>query len=376
MKDVVVENVVFGVLKEYLDAKDGERFWPISEVSINGPGGVWIEFWGRGYEYVPDKRVTLEWIRDVCTQLARYHHIKISRAVGIVACRLRGGHRFQGIVGEMANGGGAISIRVKRPFRATVKDFGVDAPKEEILREACRRGDNIMIVGGTSAGKTTLFNCLVNYIPESERIITVEDAQELEILQPNHVGMVMSRAEGGFEVVQHLINNLVRMNPYRILGGEVSVHNLFGFINALNTGHKGFMTTMHANSPLEALEGARMRLKLAGHDPSGCIEFLARNINLIVQVQQMEDGKRRVTDVVRPIDLPWRSLVGGIEGGAMTAHVPVMPWFTMAGGSMRSRLRARLDQRLYGGGGRQPDHDLTRLLDPIELSYIDSMERH
>lgn len=373
MTDVVMNRVVVAPIAEYLSATENSEFWPISEVSINGPGGAFIEFWGKGYQYVENPRITEEWIKDTITQLARYHRLPFTRAVGIVACRLPGGHRFQGVSGDIYKGSGAISIRVKRPFRASLNDFDVSQIEQTRLRESMEDGDNVLIIGGTSSGKTTLFNCLANFIPLTERIITIEDAEELDLPHKNWVPFVVGRAEVSNDVQGHVINNLVRMNPYRILGGEVSVHNLFGFINALNTGHKGFASTMHANNPLEALEGARMRLKLAGHDPSGCIEFLARTINLIVQVSVCDDGKRRVTDIVRPADLPWRSLVGGEASRASGGHGGniMLPWFHKAGNNARDRLRARLDDRVYGPIHKM-EKDMTALLDPMEVAYLDA----
>jgi len=172
----------------------------------------------------------------------------------------------------------------------------------DVLHAAVQGKVSILISGGTGSGKTTLLNALSNYIPADERLITIEDAAELQLQQP-HVGRLETRpanAEGKGEIRQRdLVKNALRMRPDRIVVGEVRGEEAFDMMQAMNTGHEGSMSTVHANTPRDAIRRLEQMVAMAGisMSPGSIRSTISSAIKLIVQLQRFPDGKRRVTNI-------------------------------------------------------------------------------
>jgi pilus assembly protein CpaF len=224
----------------------------------------------------------------------------------MVDARLPDGSRVNAIVPPLALRGAVLTIRKFSETPYSAKDlvnFGTFSIDFVHLMDACVRGKlNILVSGGTGTGKTTLLNVLSSFIPERERILTIEDAAELR-LQQIHVVSLESRpanAEGKGEVrIRELVRNALRMRPDRIVVGEVRGAEALDMLQAMNTGHEGSLTTVHANAPRDALSRLETMVLMAGYDlPVRAIrEQIASALNVIVQLERMTDGSRRVTSV-------------------------------------------------------------------------------
>lgn len=236
----------------------------------------------------------------------------------MVDARLKDGSRVNVAIPPLSIDGPTITIR-KFPaapvkLDALVAGGSLSAQMAGFLGLAAYLRLNILISGGTGSGKTTLMNAMSQYIPPTERLVTIEDAAELRFQQP-HVVRFETRppnVEGTGEVTMRtLLRNSLRMRPDRIIIGEIRGDEVLDLLQAMNTGHDGSMSTLHANSPREALTRVESMAALAGIDPgTGVVRRqLADAVHLIVQVSRMRDGKRRVTSI---------SEIAGIEGDTIT----------------------------------------------------------
>lgn len=283
----------------------------ISDILVNGPFQVYVERGG-----VLDE--TAVRFRDDTHLLAVIYRIvsRIGRRVDesspIVDARLPDGSRVNAIIPPLSLRGPALSIRRFgiKPFQLsdllTVKALAPEMA--HFLEAAVKARLNIIISGGTGSGKTTLLNVLSSFIPAKERIISVEDAAELQ-LQQRHVIQLETRppnTEGaGAVTIRDLIRNTLRMRPNRIIVGECRGAEAFDMLQAMNTGHDGSMTTLHANSPREALARLEMMLMLSGLDIPlrGVREQIASAVNLIVQVERSPGGARRITAITELVGM-------------------------------------------------------------------------
>jgi pilus assembly protein CpaF len=239
---------------------------------------------------------------------------RVDEASPMVDARLPDGSRVNAIIPPLAMNGAILTIRkfAKDPF--TAKDlinFGTWTLDLTTVMDACVRGKlNILVSGGTGTGKTTNLNVLSAFIPDGERIITIEDSAELQLQQP-HVLSLESRppsAEGTGNVsIRDLVKNALRMRPDRIIVGECRSAEALDMLQAMNTGHEGSMTTVHANSPRDAITRIETMVLMAGFDlPMRAIrEQIAAAVDLIMQVSRMPDGRRVITQVTE---------VQGMEG--------------------------------------------------------------
>jgi pilus assembly protein CpaF len=224
----------------------------------------------------------------------------------MVDARLPDGSRVNAILPPLAIHGPILTIRKFAADPYTVKDlinFGTFTLDLSVVMEACVRGKlNILVSGGTGTGKTTNLNVLSSFIPEGERIVTIEDAAELQ-LQQSHVLSLEARppnAEGAGEVrIRDLVRNALRMRPDRIIVGEVRGAEALDMLSAMNTGHEGSMTTVHSNGPRDALSRLETMTLMAGYDlPVKAIrEQINSALNLIMHLDRMPDGRRVVTSV-------------------------------------------------------------------------------
>ncbi|MGP8248924.1 MAG: CpaF family protein [Candidatus Dormibacteria bacterium] len=274
----------------------------ISEIMINGPEDVYVERLGRIYRY-PAKFDSADHLMQIIDRIVSSIGRRVDESSPMVDARLKDGSRVNVIIPPLALQGPTMTIRrfSKDPY--TVEDliqFGTWTPDMATFVRACVRARrNVLISGGTGSGKTTTLNVLSGWIPEDERIITIEDAAELQLRQ-EHVVTLESRPaniEGRGKVsIRDLVINSLRMRPDRIVVGECRGGEALDMLQAMNTGHDGSLTTVHANSPSDALTRLETMTLMAGTDlPSRAIrEQIAAAINLVVQQARLRDGTRRI----------------------------------------------------------------------------------
>jgi len=277
----------------------------VSEVMVNGPDSIYIERSGKiehtGATFVDDAHL-MRIIDKIVSSVGR----RVDESSPMVDARLPDGSRVNAIIPPLALRGPTLTIRKFSRDPYTMDDlinFGSITPKAAQFLAACVNGKlNILISGGTGTGKTTTLNAMSAYIPNVERIVTIEDAAELQ-LQQQHVITLESRPpniEGQGEVrIRELVRNSLRMRPDRIIVGEVRGPETLDMLQAMNTGHEGSLTTIHANSPRDALSRLETLVMTAGVElPHRAIrEQIASAFDLLVQITRLVDGSRRITHV-------------------------------------------------------------------------------
>lgn len=289
----------------------------VTEIMVNGPFDIFVERKGKivktENEFRDDKHV-MHIIDKIISPLGR----RVDESSPLVDARLPDGSRVNIIIPPLAVKGPSITIRKFSKDPLTTNDlitFGaLNGDIAEFLRLCVKGRINVLVSGGTGSGKTTLLNVLSSYIPEDERIVTIEDAAEVQ-LQQIHVVTLESRPaniEGNGRItIRDLVVNSLRMRPDRIIVGEVRGGEALDMLQAMNTGHDGSLTTIHANTPRDSLSRIETMVMMSGVDlPSRAIrEQVAAAIDLIIQVERMVDGSRKVTKI---------SEIIGLEGEIVT----------------------------------------------------------
>ena len=310
-RDAHDELVGYGPLQELVDDDS------VNDIVVNGPDRVFVERDGV-LESVPvrfaDDRHVLRVIQRILAPLGR----RVDESTPMVDARLPDGSRVNAIIPPIALDGPCLSIRKFRKQPLTADDllrFGTLSEAElHYLRERVEKRTNLIVVGGTGSGKTTFLNLLSQWIPHDERIITVEDAAELR-LQHGHVVRLESRPpnlEGERAVsARDLVRNALRMRPDRIIVGEVRGDEVLDMLQAMNTGHDGSMTTIHANSTRDAVHRLELLAGFAGYTGSE-VTFrgqVASAIQLMVHVSRLKGGERRVMSVTEVLGLRGHDLL-------------------------------------------------------------------
>ncbi|HMW92329.1 MAG TPA: CpaF family protein [Candidatus Obscuribacter sp.] len=310
-REVLYETLGLGPLEPLLS--DGT----INDILVNGSQSVWVDRDGKlietGIRFKDDKHL-LHVINRIVARIGR----RIDESSPIVDARLPDGSRVNAIIAPLALDGPVLSIRRFRPVPFVFSDLeargALTADMAEFLKKAVQARLNILISGGTSAGKTTLLNVLSSNISQEERIVTIEDTAELR-LQQRHVIRLESRPanlEGEGAVKQReLVKNALRMRPDRIIVGEVRGAEALDMLQAMNTGHEGSLTTVHANSARDALARIETLVLLSGVELSqrSIREQIGSAFDLVVQVKRLSDGKRRVVSI---------SEVTGVQEGVIS----------------------------------------------------------
>lgn len=283
----------------------------VTEIMVVDPDTIYVERAGKiilsDRRFTDDERVRAV-IERIVTPLGR----RIDESSPLVDARLKDGSRVNAVIRPIALRGSCITIRkfAKVPL-SLEKLIGFKAISEQMARflvRSVKAKKNIIISGGTGSGKTTLLNVLSGAIPEDERIVTIEDAAELQLAQPHVVSLETRPAnmEGkGEYTIRDLLKNAMRMRPDRVVVGECRGGEALDMLQAMNTGHDGSLTTTHANSPLEAMKRIETLCLMAGIDlPSRAVrEQIAGSINLIVQQTRFSDGSRRVSAIAEVLGL-------------------------------------------------------------------------
>jgi pilus assembly protein CpaF len=307
------DMVGLGPLEPFLE-DDG-----VTDVLVNGPFDVFVERRGK-LERTTARFRDAQHLVSVAQRIAAAVGRRIDEASPMVDARLADGSRVNIVLPPLVLNGGTISIR-KFPKHALTLDVMVRqknlSPElAHLLQIAARVRLNVLISGGTGSGKTTLLNAVSQHIDTTERIITIEDAVELRLQQP-HVVQMETRPpniEGAGHIPQReLVRNALRMRPDRIIVGEVRGPEAFDMLQAMNTGHDGSMTTVHANSPRDALYRVENMVMMANLNlPLRAIRMqITSALNLIVHIERMRDGVRRVLNVAE---------IAGMEGEIITAR--------------------------------------------------------
>jgi pilus assembly protein CpaF len=299
LDDICNDVLGFGPLEPLLSRDD------IADIMVNSAGTVYIEVMGKiqktGIRF-RDNQQLLNICQRIVSQIGR----RVDESSPICDARLPDGSRVNCIVPPLAIDGPALTIRKFKKDKLTLDQlvkFGTITPQgAEILRIIGRCRVNTLVSGGTGSGKTTLLNCLTQFIDHDERIITCEDAAELQLQQP-HVVRLETRPpnlEGEGQVtMRDLVRNCLRMRPERIIVGEVRGPEAFDLLQAMNTGHDGSMGTLHANNPRETLSRIESMITMGGFSlPSRTIrEMIVASVDVVIQAARLRDGSRKITHI-------------------------------------------------------------------------------
>jgi pilus assembly protein CpaF len=283
----------------------------ISDILINGPKDVWVEKYGKldktGCQF-RDNEHLLQIIDRIVSRVGR----RVDESSPMVDARLPDGSRVNAIIPPLALNGPVMSIRRfgREPYRIDdlVAFRSVTEDMVRVLHGIVRARLNVVVSGGTGSGKTTLLNCLSSYIPSNERIITIEDSAELQLQQPHVVRLETRPAnlEGRGEVTQRdLVKNSLRMRPDRIVVGEVRGAEALDMLQAMNTGHDGSLTTVHANSPRDCLYRLEMMVMMAGMDLSikAIRQQISSAVHVLIHASRLADGTRKVLKITEVIGM-------------------------------------------------------------------------
>lgn len=310
-KEVFDEALRLGPLEDLLDDPT------VSEIMVNGPHQVYVERGGRlqltDLQFADDASVNAI-IERIVAPLGR----RIDESQPYVDARLKDGSRVNAIIPPLSLSGPSITIRKFSKKTLTVEDFirfGTWNANAAAFMEVCvKLRKNIIVAGGTGSGKTTLLNLLSSFIPETERIVTVEDAAELKLVQP-HVVRLEARppnVEGkGAVTIRDLVKNCLRMRPDRIIVGECRSGEALDMLQAMNTGHDGSLTTVHANSPRDVVSRLETMVLMSGMElPSRAIrEQIASAVDIIIHESRLADGSRKVTAITEVTGMEGQNIV-------------------------------------------------------------------
>lgn len=300
IKEILDEALGLGPLEDLLEDPS------VTEIMVCGPHKIYIEKGGL-VQLAPTKFTSNFHLRKVIERIVAPLGRQINESVPYVDARLKDGSRVNAIIEPLAIDGPAVTIRKFRKKPVTPETYVNDwnaltGNMMEFLRICVQNKMNIIISGGTGSGKTTLLNTLSGYIPATDRVVTIEDAAELQLKQ-DHVVRLETRPanmEGtGAVTIRDLVKNSLRMRPDRIVVGECRDGAALDMLSAMSTGHDGSMTTVHANNPKEAVGRLETLCMMAGMDlPAKAIrEQIASAVNLIIQIQRLSDGSRKIIDI-------------------------------------------------------------------------------
>ncbi|MHA1598569.1 MAG: CpaF family protein [Alphaproteobacteria bacterium] len=291
----------------------------VTDIMVNGPDQVYVE---RGGKLVLSDVVFRdnEHVMSIATRIVTYVGRRVDETTPLCDARLADGSRVNIIIPPLAIDGPTISIRKFAKQKITLdimeRQLNLSGEMSKVLKIAARCKLNVLISGGTGSGKTTLLNAMSRMIGDDERVVTIEDAAELQLQQPHVVRLETRPAnlEGKGEIAQReLVKNALRMRPDRVILGEIRAGEALDMLQAMNTGHDGSMCTLHANRPREALTRLENMVAMSGVKlPTDAVRAqIAGAVNLIVQISRMRDGVRRITAITEVV---------GMEGDVITTQ--------------------------------------------------------
>ena len=310
----------------------------ISDILVNGYNKVYIERFGK-LELTPIKFNDNNHLKKIIDRIVSGVGRRIDESSPMVDARLKDGSRVNAIIPPLSIDGPSLSIRRFLADKMTLDDLVVRDEltdyMADFLKSVARSKLNILISGGTGSGKTTLLNAISNFIPNNERIITLEDSAELQLQLP-HVLRLETRPpnieDKGEVTLRDLVRNALRMRPDRIIVGEVRGGEAFDMLQAMNTGHEGSLATIHGNNPRDVLARLENMISMAGLDmPVKAMRSqIASAIHLVIQLNRLEDGSRRIVsiqeiegmegDIISTSEIFKYTRVGVNEAGAVEGH--------------------------------------------------------
>jgi len=277
----------------------------ISDILVNGPAEVWVDRFGI-LERTEVRFDDENHLRRLLMRMVSAHGRHLDEASPMVDVRLADGSRLHALLPPLCATGPVVSIRRSRSVPLRLDELFANGtltePMGDLLAAAVRSGLNLVVSGGAASGKTTLLNVLSRFIPPHERVVTIEETAELRLDHPHVVALEarLPNVEGRGEVtVRSLVRNTLRMRPDRLIVGEVRGPEVFDMLQAMNSGHEGSLTTVHANTPADALRRLENLVLMGGFDlPSRAIrELLGATLHVVVQMTRFADGTRRVTSI-------------------------------------------------------------------------------
>ncbi|WP_050613827.1 CpaF family protein [Bacillus testis] len=303
-KDILItrildESVGYGPLEPLINDPT------ITEILINGSDEVYVEKYGK-LELIDVSFRNDEHVRHVVDRIVAPLGRRIDESSPMVDARLPDGSRVNAVISPVSLNGTLVSIRKFRQKPFEMQDFlnfnTLTSAMAKFLEAVVKSKLNVLISGGTGSGKTSLLNVIATAIPPGERVLTIEDSAELRLNRPNVIGMEARPAnvEGKGEIsIRQLVRNALRMRPDRIIVGEVRSGEAFDMLQAMNTGHEGSITTVHANSPEDALRRVEAMVVMAGMElPSHVIrDYIVGALDIIVQATRLTDGTRKVVSI-------------------------------------------------------------------------------
>lgn len=299
-RDSLIHAVVgFGPLELWL--KDPS----VSEIMVNGAHQIYLEKSGK-LELAPEKFASNEQLLQIINRMVAQVGRRIDESQPLVDARLADGSRINAIIAPLSLKGPILTIRKfpDKPF--TLNDLrsckSVNEPMAELLELLVTTNQNLLISGGTGAGKTSTLNALATLIPDSQRLITIEDSAEIKINHPHLITLEarVNNSEGSGAIsIRELIKNALRMRPDRILVGEIRGGEAIDMLQAMNTGHQGSITTVHANAPLESLYRLETMVLMGDVDlPIAAIRpQITQGINWVIQQKRLSSGQRKITEI-------------------------------------------------------------------------------
>jgi pilus assembly protein CpaF len=332
LDDICNDVLGYGPLEPLLARDD------IADVMVNGANKTYIEVGGK-IQVTNVRFRDNQQLMNICQRIVSQVGRRVDESSPICDARLPDGSRVNVIAPPLAIDGPALTIRKFKKDKLTLDQltrFGAISPEgATLLKIIGKVRCNVVISGGTGSGKTTLLNCLTNYIEHDERVITCEDAAELQLQQP-HVVRLETRPpnlEGQGQItMRDLVRNCLRMRPERIIVGEVRGAEAFDLLQAMNTGHDGSMGTLHANSPRECLSRLESMITMGGFTlPSRTIrEMICASVDVVIQAARLRDGSRRITHVTE---------VMGMEGDVIITQDLIL--YDIAGEDAAGKLIGR-----------------------------------
>ncbi len=298
----LIDNEIngYGPITELLEDRN------ITEIMVNGPDDIYVEIDGQVVKDTSVSFINNEHIIRTIQRMIQPLGRTIDISTPMVDSRLKDGSRINAIIPPLSLKGPVLTIRKFKDNLNTIDDLirnGTLTPYMARFLEACVKAKlNILICGGTGSGKTTVLNVLSSFIDSDERIITIEDAAELHLRQ-NHVISLETRnmnyEKEGEITIRDLVRNSLRMRPDRIIVGEVRGKEAFDMLQAMNTGHDGSLSTLHANGTLDALNRLETMVLMSGIEiPISAIrEYIEKAINIVIYIERLSDGKRKITSI-------------------------------------------------------------------------------
>ena len=298
----LIENEIYGYgpITELLGDKN------VTEIMVNGPNDIYVEMDGKIQKDDTISFINYDHILRTIERMVQPLGKTIDASHPMVDARLEDGSRLNAIIPPLSVNGPILTIRKFKKDMDNIDDMianGTMTPYMARFLEACVKAKlNIVVCGGTGSGKTTLLNVLSSFIDNHERIITIEDAAELSLLQEHVISLETreSNYHNGKEVtIRDLVRNSLRMRPDRIIVGEVRGEEALDMLQAMNTGHEGSLTTLHANGPLDAMHRIETMVLMSGMEiPIRAIrEYIESAVDIVVEIERLSDGRRKVTNI-------------------------------------------------------------------------------